>query len=111
MRGVRYLTHRLMAARSARRLELQEISMTPESRLEVNEVSPLALNDEAPPARLVAGALAHLARHMETGCPRASSLAILLLDKVANDVEADAHLRRHARELVEVLERDDVDVH
>jgi hypothetical protein len=59
-----------------------------------------------PPARMVAGALAHLARHMETGCPRAGYLAAMLLEQVANDPEADTHLRRHARELVEVLERE-----
>jgi len=64
--------------------------------------------DEPAPAHLVAGALAHLARHMETGCPRAGTLAILLLSKIAQDEEADAHLRRHARDLVEVLEREDV---
>lgn len=67
--------------------------------------------DEVSPARLVAGALAHLARHMETGCPRASTLAILLLDKVANAPNADAHLRQHARDLVEVLEREDSGMH
>ncbi len=61
---------------------------------------------EQPPARMVAGALAHLARHMETGCARAGHLAALLLDQVANDAEADAHLRTHARELVEILQRD-----
>lgn len=83
--------------------------MNPEATFEA--AIPPALSDEAPPARLVAGALAHLARHMETGCARSASLAILLLDKVANDPEADAHLRRHARELVEVLEREDADVH
>lgn len=60
-----------------------------------------------PPARMVAGALAHLARHMETGCPRSAYLAALLLEKVASDPEADAHLRRHARELVEILDRED----
>lgn len=59
-----------------------------------------------PPARIVAGALAHLATHMETGCPRAAYLAAMLLENVANDPEADHHLRRHARELVEILERD-----
>lgn len=59
-----------------------------------------------PPARMVAGALAHLARHMETGCPRSAYLAAMLLEKVANDPEADAHLQRHARELVEILDRD-----
>lgn len=62
---------------------------------------------EQPPARMVAGALAHLARHMETGCRRSAYLAAMLLEKVANDPEADAHLRRHARELVEILDRDD----
>lgn len=62
---------------------------------------------EQPPARMVAGALAHLARHMETGCPRSAYLAALLLEKVASDPEADAHLRRHARELVEILDRED----
>lgn len=61
---------------------------------------------EQPPARMVAGALAHLARHMETGCARAGHLAAMLLDQVANDPEADGHLRAHARDLVEILERD-----
>lgn len=64
------------------------------------------LHDEQPPARMVAGALAHLARHMETGCQRAAYLAAMLLERVANDPEADAHLREHARELVDILERD-----
>lgn len=66
--------------------------------------APLA--DEPPPARMVAGALAHLARHMETGCPRAATLAALLLARIAADPEADRHLRRHAAELVDILERD-----
>lgn len=61
---------------------------------------------EQPPARMVAGALAHLARHMETGCARAGHLAAMLLDQVASDPEADGHLRAHARELVDILERD-----
>lgn len=64
------------------------------------------LQDEPPPARLVAGALAHLARHMTTGCPRAAELAALLLERVAADADADLHLRAHARELVDILERD-----
>lgn len=61
---------------------------------------------EQPPARLVAGALAHLATHMETGCQRSAYLAAMLLEKVASDAAADSHLRRHARQLVEILERD-----
>lgn len=62
---------------------------------------------EQPPARMVAGALAHLARHMETGCARSAYLAAMLLEKVANDPEADDHLRRHARELVDILDHAD----
>jgi hypothetical protein len=59
---------------------------------------------QAAPAHLVAGALAHLATHMESGCPRAAHLAALLLGRVAADPDADAHLRRHARQLVDILE-------
>lgn len=65
-----------------------------------------ALQDEQPPARMVAGALAHLARHMTTGCPRAAELTALLLERVAADTDADPHLREHARELVDILERE-----
>lgn len=61
-----------------------------------------------PPSRMLAGALSHLSRHMETGCPRACYLAAMLLEQVATDATADTHLRRHARELVEILERDPV---
>ena len=61
---------------------------------------------EQPPARMVAGALAHLATHMATGCPRAAMLAAMLLERVATDPDADSHLRSHARELVEILERE-----
>lgn len=67
---------------------------------------PNTLNDQ-PPARMVAGALAHLAKHMETGCQRSAYLAAMLLERVAADPDADGHLRAHARELVEILERDD----
>lgn len=68
--------------------------------------SPSDYSNEQTPARTVAGALAHLATHMETGCPRAAWLAALLLERVADDPDADRHLRNHARELVEILERD-----
>lgn len=60
-----------------------------------------------PPARMIAGALAHLAKHMETGCPRAAYLAAMLLEQIANDAGADDHLRAHARDLVDILERDE----
>ncbi|MBS3934941.1 MAG: hypothetical protein KGZ43_02110 [Sulfuritalea sp.] len=63
---------------------------------------------DQPPARLVAGALAHLARHMETGCTRSAYLAAMLLEKIANDPEADDHLRRHARELADIIELTDL---
>ena len=65
-----------------------------------------AASHDTPQARLVAGALAHLARHMTTGCPRAAELAALLLERVAADPDADPHLRAHARELVDILERE-----
>ncbi|MCC7099046.1 MAG: hypothetical protein IT500_05615 [Rubrivivax sp.] len=71
------------------------------------EIESQNLND-APPARLVAGALAHLARHMTTGCPRAAELASLLLARVAEDADADPHLRAHAHELVDILEREQI---
>jgi hypothetical protein len=64
----------------------------------------VATSTDQPPARLVAGALAHLARHMETGCQRSAYLAAMLLEKIANDPDADDHLRRHARELADIIE-------
>lgn len=69
-------------------------------------MEPHTSHDDPTPARMVAGALAHLARHMTTGCPRAAELAALLLERVAEDADADPHLRAHARELVDILERD-----
>lgn len=66
----------------------------------------LTPHDAQPPARMVAGALAHLAQHMETGCPRSAYLAAMLLGRVAADAEADPHLRAHAGQLVDILERD-----
>ncbi|MES2880037.1 MAG: hypothetical protein V4713_16620 [Pseudomonadota bacterium] len=63
-----------------------------------------------PPARMLAGALAHLAKHMESGCPRAAYLATMLLEQVIADPQTDPHLRHHARQLVEILERDPLHV-
>ena len=56
------------------------------------------------PVRILAGALAHLAQHMESGCPRSAYLAAMLLEQIAVDPSADTHLRQHARQLVEILE-------
>lgn len=39
-------------------------------------------------------------------CCSAFCAAAMLLERVAADVEADSHLRNHARELVGILERD-----
>jgi hypothetical protein len=58
-----------------------------------------------PRAHIVAGALAHLARHMQTGCARSAYVAALLLDEIARDVGADRTLREHAGELAETLHR------
>lgn len=57
------------------------------------------------PAHIVAGALAHLARHLDSGCPRAARLAALLLDRLAADGDADAELRHHAGDLAKALQR------
>ena len=57
------------------------------------------------PAHLVAGALAHLAAHLDSGCPRAARLAALLLDRLAADGDADRQLRHHAADLAETLHR------
>lgn len=54
---------------------------------------------------LLAGALAHLARHLGTGCPRAAERAALLLERIAENDDAEASLREHAHELIDILER------
>lgn len=50
-------------------------------------MNPIPFNSDAmaeqAPARMVAGALAHLATHMSTGCPRAALLAAMLLERAA----------------------------
>lgn len=58
------------------------------------------------PTRMLVGALAHLAQHMESDCPRAAHLAVMLLEQIAADAKTDTHLRQHALQLVEILERD-----
>ena len=68
----------------------------------------LNVRHEQSPSRLLAGALAHLAQHMEHGCPRAAYLAAMLLQQIADDASTDDHLRVHARQLVEILETDSI---
>ncbi len=62
------------------------------------------------PAHLVAGALAHLSAHLESGCPRAARLAALLLDRLAADGDTDSQLRHHAADLAETLHRTEAKV-
>lgn len=62
--------------------------------------------DDPTPARMVAGALAHLACHLATGCPRAAQRATLLLERVVGDAESDPYLREHARDLIDIIERE-----
>ena len=57
---------------------------------------------------MLAGALAHLALHMESGCQRAAYLAAMLFEQVAADPQADPHLRQHARQLAEIIDCDPV---
>jgi hypothetical protein len=60
---------------------------------------------EQSPVKVLAGALAHLATHMENGCHRSAYLAVMLLEQIAADPMADAHLRQHAWQLIDILER------
>lgn len=70
------------------------------------DADPADCSDQTP-ARLVAGALAHLATHMSSGCQRSAYLASMLLSRIAADPDTDDHLRRHARQLVDILDCED----
>ncbi|MRD71827.1 hypothetical protein GH865_00965 [Rhodocyclus tenuis] len=87
--------------------EIVDITEISESSLLSEEPSLLSASATAvAPAHLAAAALAHLATHMQTRCPRSAALAVMLLERLAVDERADAHLRAHARQLADVLERD-----
>ncbi len=58
------------------------------------------------PDRMLAGALAHLAQHMESGCRRAAYLAAMLLEQIASDPRTSKHLKQHTLQLIDILERD-----
>ncbi|HRD35363.1 MAG TPA: hypothetical protein PLR02_14050 [Rhodocyclaceae bacterium] len=51
---------------------------------------------------LLAGALDHLSRYLQTGCPRAAELAHLLLDRL-NDGSLDQELATSCAHLDETL--------
>jgi len=53
---------------------------------------------------LIAGALEHLACHLQSGRPRSAMLSAMLLDRLARDTQISAALSQHARHLCEVLE-------
>jgi uncharacterized protein (UPF0147 family) len=57
------------------------------------------------PIKVLAGALAHLATHMENGCYRSAYLAVMLFEQIVADPMADAHLRQHAWQLIDIFER------
>ena len=51
------------------------------------------------PDRMLAGALAHLAQHMESGCRRAAYLAAMLLEQIASDPRTSKHLKQHTLQI------------
>ena len=53
--------------------------------------------------RILTGALAYLALHMEGGCPRSAYLASLLLNRIADDPQNDTQLRSEAQRLAETI--------
>lgn len=60
----------------------------------------------AAPTQLIAGALAHLATHLETACPRAAHRARLLLEQIAAQHGSCEALHEPAAVLSELLDRD-----
>lgn len=61
----------------------------------------------SPPAessRIMSGALAYLALHMESACPRSAYLASLLLNRIASDTDNDTQLRHQAQVLADLIE-------
>ena len=58
------------------------------------------------PVVALAGALAHLAQLLESGCPRSAYLAALLFSRLDVEVSDDSPLGPPLRQLIDVLERD-----
>jgi len=56
------------------------------------------------PAQLVAGVLEHFACYLKTGSRQAVHRAVLLLERLVLDPEADEGIREHGRELAETIE-------
>lgn len=53
------------------------------------------------------GALAYLALHMESACPRSAYLAALLLNRIAGDADNVTQLRYQAQILADLIETGD----
>ena len=70
--------------------------------------NPLTIHEQ-PPDRMLAGALAHLAQHMESGCRRAAYLSAMLLEQIVSNPTTSDHLRQHTRQLIDILERDPIE--
>lgn len=66
---------------------------------------PPTSHPEQLPDQMLAGALAHLAQHMESGCRRAAYRAVMLLEQIASDPRTSDHLRQHTWQLIDILEQ------
>lgn len=64
-------------------------------------------SDSVGPSRIMSGALAYLALHMESACPRSAYHAALLLNRIASDAGNDTQLRYRAQILADLIETGD----
>jgi hypothetical protein len=55
-------------------------------------------------AQLIAGVLEHFACYLKTGSKQAAHRAVLLLERLALDPDADAGVREYGQELAETIE-------
>lgn len=64
-------------------------------------------SDSVGPSRIMSGALAYLALHMASACPRSAYLAALLLNRIASDADNDSQLRYQAQIVADLIEAED----
>lgn len=64
-------------------------------------------SDSVRPSRIMSGALAYLALHMESACPRSAYHAALLLNRIASDAGNDTLLRYRAQILADLIKTGD----